>query len=45
MDGRNSEEMLRAKQVGQVLRALVDFATKHDIFEVGESWHVVGLYW
>ena len=34
-----SEEMLRAKQVGQVLRALVDFATKHDVFEV--PWDVV----
>lgn len=29
-----AQEMLRAKQVGQVLRALVDFATKHDVFEV-----------
>ena len=29
------KEMLRAKQVGQVLRALVDFASKHAVFEVG----------
>eukprot|EP00434_Breviolum_minutum_P003820 symbB.v1.2.003361.t1/scaffold186.1/size279346/8 len=29
-----SQEMLRAKQVGQVLRALVDFASKHAVFEV-----------
>ena len=27
--------MLRAKQVGQVLRALVDFASKHAVFEAG----------
>eukprot|EP00913_Durusdinium_trenchii_P024712 g23196.t3 len=27
------QEMLRAKQVGQVLRALVDFTTKHQVFE------------
>ena len=36
--------MLRAKQVGQVLRALVDFATKHDVFEVPGS-DIVALYW
>lgn len=29
------QEMLRAKQVGQVLRALVDFTTKHQVFEAG----------
>lgn len=33
------KEMLRAKQVGQVLRALVDFASKHAVFEAGNRNH------
>ena len=36
--------MLRAKQVGQVLRALVDFATKHDVFEVWFSAVLVHVH-
>lgn len=35
ISGGCRQEMLRAKQVGQVLRALVDFASKHAVFEAG----------
>lgn len=39
ISGGCRKEMLRAKQVGQVLRALVDFASKHAVFEAGNRNH------